>query len=173
MKTKKFSTILFLIFLGAFFSFQVINAVCPVCTVVVVGGLGISEWLGIDDFISALWIGGLALSLTIWCWNYLKKKNKLSFLSGLVVLLIMYLSVIYPLYVMKFLWIPGNTLWGIDKVILGIIIGTVLFWSGVFANHKLKKINGGKVYFPFQKVVLPFSFLLVVGVAYYLICKCF
>ena len=40
-------------------SSRVAHAVCPVCTVAVGAGLGLAEWLGIDDSISGLWIGAL------------------------------------------------------------------------------------------------------------------
>jgi len=42
-------------------------AVCPVCSIAVAGGVGLSRWLGIDDTISGIWIGGLIISLAIWC----------------------------------------------------------------------------------------------------------
>ena len=38
-------------------------AVCPICTVAAATGIGFSRWLGIDDTITGLWIGGLTVSL--------------------------------------------------------------------------------------------------------------
>jgi len=34
-----------------------------------------------------------------------------------------------PLYLSKMIGIPLNTIWGIDKVLLGIAVGSVLFLS--------------------------------------------
>ncbi len=149
------------------------QAVCPVCTVVVAGGLGLSEKLGVDDFISALWIGGLTLSITAWCWNYLKKRGKLNSLSGIATFLIVYASTFFSLWEFKYLNVPLNTLWGIDKIVFGIAVGTFLFWAGSLIHATLKKKNGGKVYFPFQKVVFPFSMLIIGSLLYYFSCKCF
>ena len=51
------------------------KAVCPVCTVAVVAGLGLSRWLGIDDSVSGLWIGAVTVSISMWTINWLHKKK--------------------------------------------------------------------------------------------------
>lgn len=175
MATKaKFRLLLFLVFTTfSVLNFKVASAVCPVCTVAVAGGLGISRWLGIDDFITSIWIGGLALSVSAWCWNFLKKKGKLNGASGIAVLLLVYASILLPLYMLKYIGDPQNTLWGYDKIILGVIVGTAVFWLGAFTNAQLKKRNEGKAYFRFQKVVLPVSLLLIASAGYYIYCKCY
>lgn len=50
------------------------KAACPVCVVAVGAGLGLSEYLGIDDSIAGIWIGGLLIALTIWTINWFNKK---------------------------------------------------------------------------------------------------
>jgi len=172
-KKAKIKLLLFLLLtLPTLTIFKAAYAVCPVCTVAVAGGLGISRWFGIDDFISAIWIGGLTLSITAWGWNYLKKKGKLNSVTGFFVLFIVYLSALVPLYKLGYIGLAGNTLLGIDKIIFGTFIGTAIFWLGAFAHSVLKKRNEGRVYFPLQKVVVPVGFLLIVSLAYYFYCKC-
>jgi len=149
------------------------QAVCPVCTVAVAGGLEISRWLGVDDFITAIWIGGLALSVTAWGWNYLKKKDKLNAPTGILVLVAVYLVIILPLYWMNYIGLPLNKIWGQDKIIVGIIVGTIVFWLGAFSNSYLKKSHDGRVYVKFQRVILPVGLLLITSLAYYGYCKCF
>jgi len=170
-KTKLllFLVLTFLILTGC----KAAYAVCPVCTVAVAGGLGISRWLGIDDFISAIWIGGLALSITVWGWNYLKKKGKLNSVTGFFMLFVVYLSILVPLYKLGYVGLANNTLWGIDKIILGTTAGTIIFWLGAFINSLLKKRNEGKVHFPLQRVAIPVGFLLIVSIGYYFYCKCY
>jgi len=171
MKTEKvLKYIVSLLFILGFYKTAL--AVCPACTVVVAGGLGISRWLNIDDVTSSIWIGGLTLSLVIWGWNIMKKRDKLNTINALLVFVIMYLFVLLPLYYMDFIGLPGNTMWGVDKILMGTIIGTMVFWLGAFCNSKLKKLNGNKVYFPFQKVVVPFTFLLIVSAAHQWFCSC-
>jgi len=149
------------------------QAVCPVCTVAVAGMLGLSRWLGVDDFITSLWIGGLALSVTAWSWNYLKKRDKLSGLNGALAFIAVYAATFVPLYWLKYIGAPLNKIWGQDKIVMGIIAGTVVFWLGTFLNSALKKRNEGKVYVKFQRVILPVSFLLIASFAYYGYCKCY
>lgn len=160
------------VFIGLLGTIKSALAVCPVCTVAVAGGLGVSRWLGIDDFISSLWIGGLNLSIIFWTLSYLKRKGKFNLLNSLAVFFIFYAATIYSLHLYGALWINGNTLWGVDKIILGIVIGTLIFWSSAILNGALKKKNENKVYFPFQKVVLPSIFLLIASLVYYFACKC-
>ncbi|MBM3256374.1 MAG: hypothetical protein FJZ04_02810 [Candidatus Moranbacteria bacterium] len=167
----RWSTFWVLFFISFFLPFAA-EAVCPACTVVVAGGLGISRWIGIDDFISAIWIGGLCLSVTAWSWSFLKKKQKLNAVTGFAVLFLVYFFALIPLYKLNFINLPGNRLWGVDKIILGVTAGTIVFWLGAFIHSKLKKRNEGKVYFPFQKVAVPAGLLLVVSLGYYIYCKC-
>src|SRR3972149_11759116 len=51
------------------------HAVCPVCTIAVGAGLGISRWLGIDDAVSGVWVGGIILSSSFWLLDWLVKKK--------------------------------------------------------------------------------------------------
>ncbi|MFH1183036.1 MAG: hypothetical protein V1690_02115 [Candidatus Moraniibacteriota bacterium] len=163
----------FFFILLTFGSFQVAQAVCPVCTLAVAGGLGISRYVGIDDFISAIWIGGLCLSVTAWGWNYLKSKGKLNSVTGFFVLFLVYFFVLLPLYKLNYIGLARNTIWGIDKILLGTAAGTIVFWLGALTNTLLKKRHEGKAYFPFQKVVIPVAFLIIASLGYYIWCKCY
>lgn len=142
-------------------------AVCPVCTVAVGACIGLSRWLGIDDIISGLWIGGLTVSLIIWTINWLDKKNihfkgrKISVLVGY------YLMIFVPLYFTGIVGHPFNKILGVDKLIFGAIIGSILFFFGAKYYEYLKNKNDGKAYFPFQKVVMPIAPLLVLSIILY------
>lgn len=50
-------------------------AICPLCTVAVGAGVGVSRSLGIDDVIVGLWIGGLLVSSSMWLFEWLKGKK--------------------------------------------------------------------------------------------------
>lgn len=50
-------------------------AICPICTIAVGAGVGLSRWLGVDDTISGIWIGGLAISSIWWTINWLNSKH--------------------------------------------------------------------------------------------------
>ncbi|MGB9598319.1 MAG: hypothetical protein ACPLZH_00505, partial [Minisyncoccales bacterium] len=92
---------------------------CPVCTIVIGGGLGLCRYLGIDDLISGTWIGALLFSLSLWTIEWLnKKKIKFLFRKPLV-LFFWYFSLIFPLSKIGIIGHPQNKFWGIDKLIFG------------------------------------------------------
>jgi len=146
-------------------------AVCPVCTVAVAGGVGLSRWLGIDDSITGIWIGGLSVSVSLWTIDWLKRKSINFPFRKILTFLVYYITVIASLNLSDFLWHPLNKLWGIDKLILGIILGTIFFFVGNFSYTYLKNKNGGRAYFPFQKVVMPVASLLIVSLIFYFVIK--
>ena len=161
----------FLFFIALFSPFLAL-AVCPVCSVAVAGGLGISRWLGIDDVISGIWVGGLIVSLIAWFISWLNEKNiKFKFRQPLVAVLF-YLIVILPLYWTGLISYSCSQLWGFNKLLIGIFFGSLIFSLGVWIHNLLKKKNNNKVYFSFQKVVIPVSFLIIASIIFYFITKC-
>ena len=148
-------------------------AVCPICTVVVGAGVGLSRWLGIDDTISGLWIGGLTVSMITWTESWLEKKN-IRFKGRIFANILGYYSlIIIPLYYSGIIGHPLNTLCacGLDKLLLGIIVGSIGFWFGASWYYYLKEKNQGRVYFPFQKVVFPISPLIILSIIFYFLTK--
>jgi len=148
-------------------------AVCPICTIAVGAGVGLSRWLGIDDTITGLWIGGLTVSIITWTESWLEKKN-IRFKGRIFVNIISYYSlIIIPLYYAKIIGNPINTLCicGLDKLLFGIIVGSFAFWFGASWYFYLKEKNNNHAYFPFQKVVMPISPLIILSIIYYFLTK--
>lgn len=159
------------LFLIAFLSLPLFSqAVCPVCSIVVGAGVGLCRYLGIDDLISGTWIGGLLMSLTLWTIDWLNKKKIRFLFRKPLVLIFFYFLTIFPLHLLGIIGHPGNKFLGIDKLIFGIISGSIVFLiSFLFHNFLIKK-NGGKSFFPFQRVIIPVSFLIILSLIFYLIC---
>lgn len=175
---KKFLTF-FLILISLFATHYsvlapIAKAVCPVCTAAVIGGLGLSRYLGIDDAISGIWVGGLILSLSFWLTDWVDKKGWLKKLSMKLVLIVsvvlFYLITFVPMQMANFIGHPANKIWGIDKLIFGSAIGLLIFLLGVFADKKQRKIYG-KQFFEFQRVVFPVAALLIASVILYLLIR--
>lgn len=145
------------------------QAVCPICTVAVAGGLGISRWLGIDDSIMGVWIGGLILSSGFWLADWVSKKSWQIASPKITMSSLMFLLVIGPLYWSKIIGLPDNTLWGIDKIFLGTIFGLAAFFAGVKVDQFLRNTNEGKVYIYYQKVLAPVLLLTLSSFALFLI----
>jgi hypothetical protein len=142
-------------------------AVCPICTVAVGAGLGITRWLGIDDSIAGLWIGGLTVSVSAWTISWFEKKKIRFWGRTFFTTLAYYLMVVASLYYMGALKpldiIAGN----MDKLSLGIIVGSFGFLFGAEAYEYMKERNGGHAYFPFQKVVMPLAPLVITSIIFY------
>lgn len=145
-------------------------AVCPVCTVAVAGGLGLSRYLGIDDAVSGVWVGGLILSSSFWLDSWLEKKKIKFNYRIFVVISAMYALVIVPLWYGKVIGHPFNALWGIDKLIVGIAFGTLAFLLGVYLDRKERAIKE-KQLFIYQRVVFPVTTLLTASLILYFLTK--
>lgn len=143
---------------------------CPVCTVTVIAGLGISRLLGIDDTVSSIWIGGLILSLSFITITWIAKKwpkfNPKYYTVPTFV--IMYLFVLIPLKLDGTIGIISNTILGIDKIIFGIFIGSVTLLAGALLD-KLQRKKFPKIFFPFQKVVFPVALLILISVVMFIL----
>ena len=163
--------ILFALILTIFIPSVKVYAICPVCTVAVGAGVGLARWLGIDDTITGLWIGGLIVSLIMWTINYLDKKKIKFFARNIVVIVAYYALTVIPIYFIKTIWHPQNTIGGINKLLLGIIVGSILFYLGAIWYYYLKKKNNGHAYFPFQKVVMPVAPLIIMSIIFYFLTK--
>jgi len=161
-------------------------AVCPVCAIAVGACVGLSRYLGVDDLISGVWVGGLLMSLVLWTLIWLKSKNyqfsaKGGSASGgkgakiilpLSTFILYYGLTIIPLYLTNFIGHPYNRIWGIDKLLLGTMIGSIIFLSSASLYDYLKKKNNNKAYFPFQKVAMPLFFLGLASLIIHLLLKC-
>jgi hypothetical protein len=145
---------------------------CPVCTVGVVAGLGISRLLGIDDVVSAIWIGAFILSFSFITIDWIAKKwpRLMANYYSLPTIVVIYLFVLIPLKLDGTIGIVGNSLWGVDKVILGIIIGSLTLLLGGYAD-KYQRKKFGKIFFNFQRVVFPIVALIISSVIFYYITR--
>lgn len=146
-------------------------AFCPVCVVAVGAGVGLSRYLKIDDTVTGLWVGGLLVAISGWTVNFLTKKKWV--FPGMTVLvpLAYYAMVVAPLYRSEIIGHPLNKLWGIDKLILGIAIGSVFLLAGHMLYVYLKKNNGGHAHFPFEKIVLPVAPIVILSAVFYFITR--
>jgi hypothetical protein len=158
------------------------QAICPVCTVAVAGGLGLSRWLGIDDVISGIWIGALILSSSLWLIDWIEKKFphlKSRFniqysifnipgniLLPFVIILLSYAIILIPLALTDIVGHPLNTIFGIDKLIFGTFFGTLGFLFGVWLDKKARKVKA-KQLVSYQKVIFPVGVLAIASLVFY------
>ncbi|MFH0969779.1 MAG: hypothetical protein V1804_04685 [Patescibacteria group bacterium] len=166
--------IIFLFLVSSFFFLlfsSSAKAICPICTITVGAGVGLSRWLGIDDTITGIWIGALIVSSIMWTINWMNSKN-IRFKGRKIIITAGYcLIILVPLYWKGIIGHYFNKIWGIDKLLLGIIIGSIVFLASALWYQNLKKKNNDKAYFPFQKVVMPVGFLAIFSAIFYFITK--
>ena len=170
LKIFKFLFVFFIFYILFFIRGSSILAVCPLCTIAAAGGIEVTRLLGVDDLISSIWIGGLIVSVAFWLSDFLAKKKILKpILREVLSLFLFYVLTIPFLYWGKMIGIPNNVFLGVDKIIFGIITGSVVFFAGVFLDNFLRKINKGKVFIYYQKVILPILFLTLASFIFYLL----
>jgi uncharacterized membrane protein (UPF0136 family) len=127
------------------------------------GGFVWARQLGIDDIVVGIWVGGFILAISMW----LSKKatlrgikNKWIFLAiGAFPVAIVFSMLLFIPGLFEF----GNKLFGMERLWLGIIIGSVVFWLSKFTDKVLLKSNKGIQLFPIQNIILSVSFILLVS----------
>ncbi len=147
--------------LGGILSASAVKAIpCAVCTVAVGSCVGLARYLKIDDRITGVWVGALMVSLIAWTIHYLDKKNIRFKGRKILTTVLWYAFVIVPFYFTGIMGSPINKCWGIDKLLFGIILGSIIF---IVANKLLRKS-----YFHLQKVIVPVSLLAIASLIIYL-----
>ncbi|MBD3238832.1 MAG: hypothetical protein GF332_04320 [Candidatus Moranbacteria bacterium] len=152
---------------------KAVAAGCPVCTVAVGAGIGLSRYLNIDDTISGIWIGGLMICLVYWTCLFLEKKHWTFPFYKTTVFILTYILILLPLYYANMIGVAQNKIFGLDKILFGVFCGTIVFIISSKLHFFLKKYNQNRVYFPFQKVIIPVAGLLLASVILYLLLPVF
>ncbi len=171
MNNKTNEKILILAILALLGVADSVSAICPVCTVAVAGGVGLARWLGIDDTVTGLWVGALILSVSLWTLNWMNKKNIRFKGDKIMIIAGYYLITVVPLYWSGIIGHTYNKLWGMDKLVMGIVAGSLIFFGSIKWYAKLKEKNDNHAYFPFQKVAMPVGFLAMFSIIFYIITK--
>ncbi len=162
---------------------QLVSAHCPLCTAGAVAGIGTARYLGVDDSIVGLFLGAFIVSTALWFNKWLvKKKVKIPFQEVVLVLLSFALLAV-PLYtagiITNFEMVKsmpehhsmlGMGIYGIDKLLFGMITGTLFVWGAFSFSDYLKK-KKGKVLYPYQGLSFMFIILVVLSLTFWLITK--
>ena len=160
---------------------------CPLCTTGAVVGVGYARAYGIDDSIVGLFLGALIVSSALWFNKWLQKKISFPFQEVLLVLA-SFLLLAIPFYstgmIINFsmvksmpeahgmtgLGVLGLANFGVDKLLFGMILGSLVIW-GVFSfsEHITRKI--GKRLFDYQGMAFMLASLMILSLILYLITK--
>lgn len=160
-----------------------VMAHCPLCTAGAGAGIGIAKAYGVDDSISGLLIGALIASSGLWAHNVLKKRKINIPLQAFLLIIIMFLLFAVPFYykglIINFEMVRsmpeqhsmlGMGTYGIDKLLFGMIFGTILL-SAVFITSDHIKLKRGKRLFAFQGLVFMIAALAVFSLIFWLLTR--
>ena len=141
----------------------------PICAVGIASGLGISRWIGIDDLTLGLWIGALILSFSIQFNIFLGKKGKSFPFSFWVIFGGTWTLSFLP--ILKTLTQdPSCNIFGFPRIICGSILGALTLFLVDKANNLMIKKHNKKVYFYYQRVIIPIIGLIIVSMIIETIC---
>lgn len=146
-----------------------ISAVCPVCLAGIGLGLGLSRYLGIDDRLIGIWLGALTLGLAWWSIDILNTYQVNFKGRDFLIILLFYFALFWPLYAKNIIAQNLNFLLK-DKLIQGIILGSLSLYVGVLIEKFLRQLKKGRL-FIFQKVIIPLTILILVTLLTYIIIK--
>jgi hypothetical protein len=171
----------FLAFLGFIFLPASVSAHCPLCVGGAAVGLSVARFFGIDDSITGVWIAALLGAMALWVYTYLAKKSKFRFLKPLVYVVIFVLTIWsfyafnqYSISSLKFYLINEHSgkILGLDKLIFGMVAGGVLFYLVDLADDLIIKRNG-KVFFPYQRIIVSLGSMLILSLGLYFLINYF
>ena len=175
------------LFLIPLFLAPLVSAHCPLCTAGAAVGVGFARAYGVDDSIVGLFLGALVISTALWFNKWLKKRVNFPFQEFLIVI-ISFLLITVPFYykglIIDFemvksmpeshgiigLGVFGLAEFGVDKLLFGMILGSLVIW-GVFrfSDHITKK--RGKRLFDYQGLIFMLVALVILSGVLYLITK--
>lgn len=163
------------LFLGFVSSLKALaSPACPVCMVTVGASLYLAEKSGLDKCVIGVWSGALLAIFGYFLIRYFNKKNWNFYKRDVVLMVLsvasigfMYLGTLpYEPIIIGFLYI--------DSFLLSNITGALAFIGGIHLYAWMKKRNGGRAHFPFEKVVVPVlcTALLSLTFYFYPLCEC-
>ncbi|MEK7111966.1 MAG: hypothetical protein AAB875_01435, partial [Patescibacteria group bacterium] len=139
---------------------------CPLCVAGAGVGLSLARILGIDDSISGVWIAALLGAMAFWLDSAISRRKKIPFSTPLIYIATFATS-LWSFY--KFnLIIKHGDIFGIHKLTFGIIVGgVVLYLADLIDDLIIKK--AGKVYFPYQRIIVSLGSMLILSIAVYVL----
>src|SRR3989344_1469219 len=138
-----------------------VMAHCPLCTGAAVAGVEVARVTGLDDSIVGLLLGGVIISSALWFNKWLKKKVNFP-MQGILIIILSFVSIAVPLYYAGMITnfdmvksmpdhhsILGLGVFGIDKLLFGMILGSLSLMLVFRVSDDIKK-SRGKVLWPYQ-----------------------
>lgn len=143
---------------------------CPLCVAGAAAGLTLSRILGIDDSITGIWLAAFLGAIAFWSDTALRKKVKIIFSKEIIYVLIFVLTIL-SFYQFNLVVKMGD-IFGIHKLTFGMVAGGVVFYLVDLIDDYLIERNG-KVFFPYQRIVVSLGSMAVLSLAMYVLINYF
>ncbi|MBD5400467.1 hypothetical protein HDR61_01830 [bacterium] len=138
------------------------NPACPVCTIAIGAALPITRRMGVPDAIVGIWAGAFLAIMGYWIIKFMARRGW-NFPGRNAIVLTLSVATIGFAYINTVKYSPC-TYFGflpVDPLLMGTILGAVLFIVTEKVYDWMKARNGGHAHFPFEKVVLPIIVLAI------------
>lgn len=180
---KKIFLILLISLMLVFLIIPGVLAHCPLCTAAAGAGVAVARFYGVDDSIVGLLLGAVIVSSALWFGKWMKKKDYGIKIPGFILVIASFLIFAVPFYyaglITNFDMVKsmpehhsmlGLGVFGIDKLLFGMILGSLVIW-GVFSfsDHITKK--RGKRLLDYQGLIFMLAVLVIFSGILYLIIK--
>ena len=149
------------------------NPACAVCTIAVGASLELARYLGVDDSVVGMWAGAFLALLGYWLIKWFDRK-KWYFQGRDFILIASSVAMIGFMYVNQMEYRPYPILiFYMDPFLFSAIAGAVVLVCSSEFYQWMKRRNGGRAHFPFEKVVVPVAALALLNLVFYFypVCK--
>src|SRR3989344_3927981 len=159
-----------------------VMAHCPLCTGAAVAGVELARVTGLDDSIVGLLLGAVILSSALWFNKWLKKKINFP-MQEIIIIIISFLMIAVPFYYSGIIVnadmvksmpdhhsILGLGVFGVDKLLVGMILGTLALLFTFKLSDSIKE-SRGKVLWPYQGLSFMIGALSILSLALWILTK--
>ncbi len=165
----RFRSLLFL--LCFFFLLPQTTFACPLCAAALTTGLGLTRYFGVDDLISGVWIGAWIAFLAYLTIHWLEKKE-IRFRGRDWLVALDYALIFLLLFShLELIGHPLNTIFGIDKLLLGMGLGASVFVLFTKRYTFLRQNAPHMIVIPYQKLVMQVVPLALISLLLYAVMR--
>ncbi len=143
---------------------------CPLCTAATGLAVGMTRFYGIDDLIVGSLIGAFTISTGLWMNNWLLKRHKgKSYIpwQASIVTAVVFITTVASFALFSFGLPVYYKLFGIDKLLIGVTLGSITTIFAFIVHKAMRSMNGDKNYLPAQGIALVFLFLTALNAGFY------
>lgn len=146
---------------------QTVYAMCPLCVAGAAIGLSIARYYGVDDTVTGLWLGALAVSTALWINTIIKNRMRKANMKqmpfqSVIVFVTIAAATIVPFYSAGFFnGMPNmvDTIFGINKLVIGAVIGGIITLIGAPLSNFIKRKRNSML--PYQAIILTLGLLAI------------